>query len=191
MSANRFGDVDGRVERQLKQNCTEPSGSKVTYWLTFVLFRWTARYAANWTQFPLPAPKAVRLMAIERARETVCPPPVTASYGSCRTAIYKWLRTAERPGGGAQGLRSRRGIGRPCSRGRTTGVPLAESQGPAALWIGFRSLDANGGGRTGQAEIRHPLGSNRYGGVLARLGLSPQSSAHSSALASAASTTDP
>ncbi|WP_287758252.1 helix-turn-helix domain-containing protein, partial [Acidiphilium sp.] len=44
--------------------------------------------------------ETIRLMAIERVREGERPSAVIASYGFCRTTIYKWLRAAKAPGGG-------------------------------------------------------------------------------------------
>src|SRR6516162_6084384 len=56
----------------------------------------------------------IRLMAVERVREGEDPSVVIASYGFCRTTIYKWLRVArKRRGGGVVALRSRKGTGRP------------------------------------------------------------------------------
>jgi len=56
----------------------------------------------------------IRLMAVERVREGEDPSVVIASYGFCRTTIYKWLRVAKkRRGGGVDALRSRKGTGRP------------------------------------------------------------------------------
>lgn len=42
--------------------------------------------------------EAIRLMAVERVREGERPSAVIASYGFCRTTIYKWMRAAKRPG---------------------------------------------------------------------------------------------
>ena len=55
----------------------------------------------------------IRLMAVERVREGEDPSAVIASYGFCRTTIYKWLRAAKGPGRGLVALRSRKGTGRP------------------------------------------------------------------------------
>jgi transposase len=55
----------------------------------------------------------IRLMAIERVREGEDPSTVIASYGFCRTTIYKWLRAAKGRGRGLAALRSRKGTGRP------------------------------------------------------------------------------
>jgi len=41
------------------------------------------------------------------------PSEVIASYGFCRTTIYKWLRAAKGKGRGLDALRSRKGTGRP------------------------------------------------------------------------------
>ena len=55
----------------------------------------------------------IRLMAVERVREGEDPSTVIASYGFCRTTIYKWLRAAKDRGRGVSALRSRKGTGRP------------------------------------------------------------------------------
>src|SRR4029453_3723788 len=55
----------------------------------------------------------IRRMAVERVREGEDPSTVIASYGFCRTTIYRWLRAAR---GGGKGLRARvrrKGTGRP------------------------------------------------------------------------------
>lgn len=54
----------------------------------------------------------IRRMAVERVREGESPSTVVASYGFCRTTIYKWLRLAKR-GGRGDALASRKGTGRP------------------------------------------------------------------------------
>jgi len=55
----------------------------------------------------------IRLIAVERVREGEDPSAVVASYGFCRTTIYKWLRAAKGKGRGLDALRSRKGTGRP------------------------------------------------------------------------------
>lgn len=57
--------------------------------------------------------EAIRLMAVERVREGEAPSAVIASYGFCRTTIYKWLNKARGRGRGLRTLRSRKGTGRP------------------------------------------------------------------------------
>ena len=52
-------------------------------------------------------------MSVERVREGEDPSEVIASYGFCRTTIYKWLNMAKGRGRGLAALRSRKGTGRP------------------------------------------------------------------------------
>ena len=52
-------------------------------------------------------------MAVERVREGQAPGAVIASYGFCRTTIYKWLRQASSRGRGINALAARKGTGRP------------------------------------------------------------------------------
>lgn len=55
----------------------------------------------------------IRKMAVERVREGEAPSAVIASYGFCRTTIYKWLRQAAGPGKGLRALAARPATGRP------------------------------------------------------------------------------
>jgi transposase len=55
----------------------------------------------------------IRRMAVERVREGESPGAVIASYGFCRTTIYKWLQAIEDRRRGLDALRSRKGTGRP------------------------------------------------------------------------------
>lgn len=57
----------------------------------------------------------IRRMAVERVWEGEDPSEVIASYGFCRTTIYKWLRAVEgkRKGSKLDALRSSKGTGRP------------------------------------------------------------------------------
>jgi transposase len=57
--------------------------------------------------------ETIRFMAVERVREGEAPSAVIASYGFCRTTIYKWLGVASKPGVGVRGLASRFAPGRP------------------------------------------------------------------------------
>ena len=54
----------------------------------------------------------IRLMAMERLREGEAASAVMASFGLCRTTIYKWQRQV-REGKGLQALLSRKASGRP------------------------------------------------------------------------------
>ena len=57
----------------------------------------------------------IRLMAMRRVREGEEPAAVIASFGFCRTTIYKWMKLAAGRGHGLQALSSTRGTGRPRS----------------------------------------------------------------------------
>src|SRR5512136_1106123 len=57
----------------------------------------------------------IRRMAVQRVREGEKPADVIASFGLCRTTIYKWLKAASGRGRGLKALRSTRGTGRPRS----------------------------------------------------------------------------
>ena len=57
------------------------------------------------------ASETIRIMACRRVREGEKPSDVIASYGLCRTSIYRWLR-AERKRG-EKALKSTKGTGRP------------------------------------------------------------------------------
>ena len=57
----------------------------------------------------------IRKMAIRRVREGEEPGTVIASYGFCRTTIYKWMKLTEGSGNGLRALSSTRGTGRPRS----------------------------------------------------------------------------
>ena len=121
--------------------------------------------------------ETIRLMAIERVREGERPSAVIASYGFCRTTIYKWLRAAKAPGGGMRALRSRRGTGRPRSLTR-------RQERQVFRWVNGRDprqcgLDFGLWTRMVVAELIEQkfgirLGQTAVGALLARLGLTPQ-----------------
>jgi len=121
--------------------------------------------------------EAIRLMAVERVRDGEKPSAVIASYGLCRTTIYKWLAAASKPGVGLKALRSRPASGRPR---RLT--PRQEQQ--VFRWINGRAprqygLDFGLWTRSIVADLIArkfdvKLGLSAVGALLARLGLSPQ-----------------
>src|SRR5712691_11110052 len=55
--------------------------------------------------------ETIRRLAVQRVKEGEAPSGVIASYGLCRTTIYKWLRAERR--GGAAALAARPHPGRP------------------------------------------------------------------------------
>lgn len=71
--------------------------------------------------------EAIRLMAIELMREGAWPSAVIASYGVCRTTIYKWLWAAEAPGGARAAVAAcSRPSAQPDAAAGPPGVPLGE-----------------------------------------------------------------
>lgn len=54
----------------------------------------------------------IRMAAVQRVKEGESPSEVVASYGLCRTSIYRWLRAERR--GGEEALKSRKAPGPAC-----------------------------------------------------------------------------
>ena len=121
--------------------------------------------------------EAIRLMAVERVRDGEAPSAVMASYGFCRTTIYKWLTASTKPGVGLKALHSKPATGRPR---RLT--PDQEQQ--VFCWINGKDprqygLDFGLWTRSIVAELIEQkfhvkLGLSAVGALLARLGLTPQ-----------------
>lgn len=55
--------------------------------------------------------ETIRHLAVQRVKDGERPSSVIASYGMCRTSIYRWLRAAKR--GGKKALQARKHPGRP------------------------------------------------------------------------------
>jgi transposase len=121
--------------------------------------------------------EAIRLMAVERVRGGEKPSAVMASYGLCRTTIYKWLRAASKPGAGMEALRSRPATGRPRRLS-------ARQEQQVFRWVNGRDprqygLDSGLWTRSIVADLIErkfevKLGLTAVGALLARLGLTPQ-----------------
>jgi transposase len=119
----------------------------------------------------------IRRMALQRVREGEVPSVVIASYGFCRTTIYKWLRAAQGRGKGMRALASRKGSGRPRSL-----TPAQERQ--VFRWINGRDprqygLDFGLWTRRIVALLIEEkfavrLGLSAVGALLAKLRLTPQ-----------------
>lgn len=121
--------------------------------------------------------ETIRFMAVERVREGEPPSSVVASYGFCRTTIYKWLNAASRPGIGLKALRSTTAPGKP-----RTLTPRQEKQvfrwingkDPRQYGLDFglwtRAIVAN----LIERKFGVQLGQTAIGELLARLGLTPQ-----------------
>ena len=116
-------------------------------------------------------------MAVERVRDGEAPSAVVASYGFSRTAIYKWLAAACKPGVGLRALHSRPASGRPRSL-----TPRQEQQ--VFRWINGKDprqygLDFGLWTRSVVADLIErkfalQLGLTAVGELLAKLGLTPQ-----------------
>lgn len=121
--------------------------------------------------------ETIRLMAVERVREGEAAADVIASYGFCRTTIYKWIRASLQPGVGMRALRSTPATGRPRSLS-----PAQERQ--VFRWINGHDprqygLDFGLWTRLIVAKLIEQkfgvrLGVSAVGELLAKLGLTPQ-----------------
>ena len=121
--------------------------------------------------------EAIRLMAVERVRGGERPSSVVASFGFHRTTIYKWLKTASKPGMGLKALHATPATGRPRSL-----TPRQEQQ--VFRWINGRDprqygLDFGLWTRSVVADLIERkfnirLGVTAVGALLAKLGLTPQ-----------------
>jgi transposase len=121
--------------------------------------------------------EAIRLMAVERVRDGEKPSAVIASYGLCRTTIYKWLAAASKPGMGLKALRSRPASGRPrrlTPRQEQQVFRWINGSDPRQYGLDFglwtRSIVADLIAR--KFDVK--LGLSAVGALLARLGLTPQ-----------------
>jgi len=121
--------------------------------------------------------ETIRFMAVERVREGEAPSSVIASYGFCRTTIYKWVRAASRPGVGMKALRSTKAPGKP-----RTLTPRQEQQ--VFRWVNGKDprqygLDFGLWTRAIVASLIEQkfgvgLGQTAVGELPAKLGLTPQ-----------------
>lgn len=119
----------------------------------------------------------IRRMAFQRLREGEKPAEVIASFGFCRTTIYKWMQASAGRGRGLKALRSTRGTGRPRSL-----TPAQERQ--VFRWINGRNPLQYGldfGLWTRQIvsilikqKFGVRMGVTTVGMLLAKLGLTPQ-----------------
>lgn len=119
----------------------------------------------------------IRRMAVRRIGEGEKPAKVIASFGFCRTTIYKWMNAAAGRGRGLKALRSTRGTGRPRSL-----TPAQERQ--VFRWVNGRNplqygLDFGLWTRRIVAMLIERkfgvrLGVTAVGALLAKLGLTAQ-----------------
>jgi transposase len=119
----------------------------------------------------------IRRMAVERVREGEDPSAVIASYGFCRTTIYKWMHASSGRGKGMRALASRKASGRP----RTL---TAAQERQVFRWINGKDPRQYGFdfglwtrqivGALIKQKFRVRLGVTAVGMLLAKLGLTPQ-----------------
>lgn len=124
-----------------------------------------------------PTLEHIRRMAVQRVGEGEKPAKVIASFGFCRTTIYKWMKAAAGRGRGLRALRSTRGTGRPRSL-----TPAQERQ--VFRWVNGRNplqygLDFGLWTRRIVAMLIERkfgvrLGLTAVGALLAKLGLTAQ-----------------
>ena len=116
-------------------------------------------------------------MAVERVREGEDPSTVIASYGFCRTTIYKWLRAASGRGKGLRALSSRKATGRP--RKLTGGQERQvyrwiNGKDPRQYGFQFALWTRKIVGELIAREFGVKLGVTAVGRLLAKLRLTPQ-----------------
>ena len=119
----------------------------------------------------------IRRMAVERVREGEDPGAVIASYGFCRTTIYKWLRAASGRGKGLRALASRKASGRPrtLSAGQERQVfRWINGKDPRQYGFAFALWTRKVVGELIEREFGVQLGVTAIGKLLAQLGLTPQ-----------------
>ena len=116
-------------------------------------------------------------MAVERVRDGEKPSAVIASYGLCRTTIYKWLRAVSKPGVGMKALRSRPATGRPrrlTARQEQQVFRWANGKDPRQYGLDFGLWTRSIVAALIERKFEVKLGLSAVGALLARQGLTPQ-----------------
>ena len=117
-----------------------------------------------------------RLMAMQRLREGESARSVMASYGLCRTTIYKWKRKAK-SGKGVSALLSRKGTGRPrtlTSAQEKRVLRWINGKDPRQYGFDFGLWTRKVVGQLIKDKLGVGLSLASVGTMLARLGLTPQ-----------------
>ena len=121
--------------------------------------------------------EAIRLMSVERVRDGEKPSAVIASYGLCRTTIYKWLRAASKPGVGMKALRSQPATGRPrrlTARQEQQVFRWINGKDPRRYGLDFGLWTRSIVAALIERKVAVKLGVSAVGALLARIGLTPQ-----------------
>ena len=119
----------------------------------------------------------IRRMAVERVREGEDPGTVIASYGFCRTTIYKWLRAASGRGHGLRALASHKATGRPRTLTAAQERQVfrwINGKNPRQYGFAFALWTRKVVGELIEREFGVRLGVTAVGKLLAQLGLTPQ-----------------
>lgn len=119
----------------------------------------------------------IRRMAVERVREGEDPGTVIASYGFCRTTIYKWLRAASGRGRGLRALAARKASGRPRTLSAAQERQVfrwINGKDPRQYGFDFALWTRKVVGELIEREFGVQLGVTAVGKLLAQLGLTPQ-----------------
>lgn len=118
--------------------------------------------------------EVIRKMAVERVREGESPSAVVATYGFCRTTIYKWLKAASPSGGG---LDAKPLDGRPrtlTARQENLVFRWINGHDPRQYGMDFGLWTRNVVASLIAEKFNIQLGLTAIGALLARLGLTPQ-----------------
>lgn len=119
--------------------------------------------------------ETIRRLAVQRVKEGERPGAVIASYGLCRTTIYKWLR-AERRGGGAA-LQSRKSSGPPCRLSAAQRRQVRRwicGKDPRQFGFDFGLWTRRIVSALIEEKFQRKLGLTAVGRLLAQLGITPQ-----------------
>lgn len=117
------------------------------------------------------------MMAVERVREGESASAVSASYGFCRTAIYRWLRAASQPGLGVRALRAKPLTGRPRTLTRKQEQQVfrwINGRDPRQYGLDFGLWTRSIAASLIAQKFGVTLGLTAVGELLAKLGLTPQ-----------------
>ena len=118
--------------------------------------------------------EVIRTMAVERVREGESPSAVVATYGFCRTTIYKWLKAASPPGAGLQ-AKPLEGCPRKLTpRQESLVFRWVNGHDPRQYGIDFGLWTRSVVASLIEEKFKVQLGLSAVGELLARLGLTPQ-----------------
>jgi transposase len=121
--------------------------------------------------------EAIRRMAVERVRDGETPSSVIASFGFSRTAIYRWIAAAKKPGLGMKALASTLATGRPRRLSPAQARQVfrwINGRDPRQYGLDFGLWTRSIVGTLIEQKFGISLGLTAVGTLLAELGLTPQ-----------------